>query len=298
MLQEFNELNYTVEELNESGDTKRFRLKGRFQHADVPNGNGRVYPRPVLEAAIQKTVDSVSDRRMLGELDHPSDAKIHLDKVSHVITNLKIQEDGNVYGEAEVLPTASGKILESLLRSGVKLGISSRGFGSTKKNNKGLDEVQNDYKLVTFDIVSDPSTPNAFPSAVYENRENDVDEVDTEQTNEDANVTLDTLLGDVLEESVEEQEVVKEFLCKDAEGNRFYIVEGEKDSYGNLKFHISHDYHVLVKNGTFEEQVGFTKTNLQLLEDVYGSRVHDKLVNKINELGYDPKTLNWNKEEN
>jgi hypothetical protein len=294
LIRDFNELSYTVDELNEDGMPKKFRLKGRFQHADLPNGNGRVYPRAVLESSIQKTSDAVTDRRMLGELDHPNDAKIHLEKVSHVITKLQLAEDGQMYGEAEVLPTASGKILESLLRSGVKLGISSRGFGSTKKNGKGLDEVQNDFKLVTFDIVSDPSTPNAFPQAVYENNEyND----DTQVEDKDYTSTLDTLLEDVLSEGVQVKEEVKQLLTKDADGNRFYIVEGEKDSYGNLNFHVSHDYHILVKNEDFEERVGINATNLQLVEDVYGNKVHNRILSKIEELGYNPTTLNWNKED-
>jgi len=292
LLRDFNELDYTIDELNEDGMPKKFKLKGRFQHADLPNGNGRVYPRPVLESSIQKTSQAVQERRMLGELDHPNDAKIHLEKVSHVVTALKLNEDGQMYGEAEVLPTASGKILEQLLRSGVKLGISSRGFGSTKKNGKGLEEVQNDYKLVTFDIVSDPSTPNAYPQAVYESNENKDAQIDENYTS-----TFDTLLEDVLSEELETKEEAKQLLTKDVDGNRFYMVEGEKDSYGNLNFHISHDYHILVKNEDFEERVGINETNLQLIEDVYGKKVHDRIVNKIQELGYNPDTLNWNKEE-
>ena len=296
LLRDFNELDYSIDtsELNEDGTDKKFKLKGRFQHADLPNGNGRVYPRTVLESSIQKTSDAILNRRMLGELDHPNDAKIHLEKVSHVITKLELTEDGQVYGEAEVLPKASGKILESLLRSGVKLGISSRGFGSTKKNDKGLDEVQNDFKLVTFDIVSDPSTPNAFPQAVYESKD-----LNGEGQNESDEYvsTLDTLLEDVLSEEPEIEQEIKEFLAKDEDGNRFYIVEGEKDSYGNLKFHVSHDYHILVKNEEFEERVGINQVNLQLIEDVYGTKVQNRVIEKIKELGYNPNTLNWNKEE-
>ena len=130
MLREVNELSYEIEELNEDGQPKKFKLKGVYQKSDTPNGNKRVYPRAVLESAVHSVNEDVLGRRMLGELDHPDDAKIHLDKVSHLITKLEMTPSGEVYGEAEVLPTANGKILESLLRSGVKLGISSRGFGS------------------------------------------------------------------------------------------------------------------------------------------------------------------------
>ena len=91
LLQEYNELSYTLEELNESGAVKGFKLKGRFQAADTPNGNKRVYPRAVLESALNSVATSVSEGRMLGELDHPDDAKIHLDKVSHKVTKLYMQ---------------------------------------------------------------------------------------------------------------------------------------------------------------------------------------------------------------
>ena len=155
LLQEINNFDYVIEELNEDGMPKKFKLKGIYQAADTPNGNKRTYPRPVLEGAVNSVQSMVTERRMLGELDHPADAKVHLDKVSHVVTELRMEANGQVYGEAEVLPTASGKILEALLKSKVKLGISSRGFGSTKSTSTGLSEVQDDYKLVTFDMVSD-----------------------------------------------------------------------------------------------------------------------------------------------
>lgn len=289
LLQEINEFSYSVEELNEDGMPKKFRLKGTFQAADTPNGNKRVYPKPVLESAIAKVQPVVSEKRMLGELDHPSDAKIHLDKVSHVVTKLEMTPDGKVYGEAEVLPTASGKILESLLRSGVKLGISSRGFGSTKHNN-GLDEVQDDYKMVTFDMVSDPSTPGAFPQAVYEDKNNS-------QSSGEPVTDLASLVEDVLSESVEAITESKEFICKNDEGTRFYLVEGEKESYGFLNFHISHDYHVLVKNEEWEERVGFNEDNMALLEDIHGSKVLNKIMAKVKDLGFDSKTLTRIREE-
>lgn len=289
MLQEINEFAYSVEELNEDGKPKTFKLKGTFQAADTPNGNKRVYPRPVLEAAINSCQPAITEMRMLGELDHPSDAKIHLDKVSHVVTKLEMLPEGKVYGEAEVLPTASGKILEALLKSGVKLGISSRGFGSTKSNN-GLDEVQSDYKMVTFDMVSDPSTPGAFPQAVYEGKEQNTE-------TEEAVTDLASLVDDVLGESVETVEETKDFICKNEENNRFYIVEGEKDSYGFLNFHIAHDYHILVKNEEWEERIGFNEENLSLLEDIHGSKVLNKILSKVKDLGFDSETLTRNREE-
>lgn len=294
LLQEYNEFSYTLEELNEEGKPKKFKLKGVFQKSDTPNGNKRVYPRQVLEGAIQSVSSIVSEGRMLGELDHPDDAKIHLDKVSHKVTKLYMNNDGTVFGEAEVLNTPAGKILESLLQSGVKLGISSRGFGSTKESSNGLHEVQNDYKLVTFDIVSDPSTPGAFPNAVYEHNENKNSSVVSESGN--TITTLEYALEDILSEEIEIKQERKELICSD-NNNRYYIVEGEKDSYGTLNFHISHDYHILVKNENLEERIAINSENIKLFEDIYGSKITNRVLSKIEELGYNSKTFFANKKE-
>ena len=295
LLQETSDFTYTLEELNEDGMPKSFKLKGIFQKSDTPNGNRRVYPRNVLESALSSVNNVVTEGRMLGELDHPDDAKIHLDKVSHKVTKLYMNPDGTVIGEAQVLPTPAGKILESLLKSGVKLGISSRGFGSTREASNGLQEVQSDFKLVTFDIVSDPSTPGAFPNAVYEHKENKVEQVVSE--NSQAVTTLGYALEDILAEDVEIAQEQKEYICSDDNKNRFYIVEGEKDSYGTLNFHISHDYHVLVKNDNLEERIALNSDNMKLFEDVYGSRVATRVLQKVEDLGYNSKTFFANKKE-
>jgi hypothetical protein len=293
ILQEFNEFSYEVQELNEDGSPKKFRLKGIFQKSDTPNGNKRVYPKKILEGAVKSTIEMVTEGRMLGELDHPDDAKIHLDKVSHKITNLKMDESGVCWGEAEVLQTPAGKILESLIKSNVKLGISSRGFGSVKEVN-GLNEVQNDYKLVTFDIVSDPSTPGAYPNAVYEDKQ-----AVKETKEEDFVTTLDFLLDEVLDEAVETPEIEKRYYVGgDVEDNKFYIVEGERDSYGTLNFHMSHDYHMLLKKAEGHERISLTEDNLEFIKRLYGDKVYRKLGDKIEELGYNSKTLNLKKEEN
>lgn len=290
MLQEMNEFSYSLEELNEDGMPKKLKIKGRFGLAGAVNGNHRVYPMPVLGEAVNTVQKMVTEKRMLGELDHPADAKIHLDKVSHVITKLEMRPDGEVYGEAEVLPTANGKILESLLRSGVKLGISSRGFGTTRDTAEGLQEVQNDYRLVTFDIVSDPSAPGAFPNPVYESKEN-------KPETKEIVTNLGTLLEEVCEKEIVTESEKKEFICRDDDGNRFYLVEGDYNSYGYLNFHISHKYHVLVKNESFNESIGINEENMKMIEKIYGSRVFNKLSNKIISEGYDPITLKVIKEE-
>lgn len=117
----------------------------------------------------------MTERQLFGELDHPSDGRTQLARVSHILTNLEIK-DGIVYGEAEVLDTARGRDLKGILSSGAKVGISSRGYGSTRTNEKGEDVVQEDYRLVTFDFVADPADQSAFPSVFYESKGNSMEQ--------------------------------------------------------------------------------------------------------------------------
>ncbi len=135
-------------------------LTGVMQRADKENGNGRVYGRRVLEREVENYIKIVEDRRALGELDHPEDSVVNLKNVSHMV--LKVWWDGDaVMGKVKVLDTPSGKILRSLVESGVKLGISSRGLGSTRKEG-GKTIVEDDFQLICFDFVQEPSTPGAF----------------------------------------------------------------------------------------------------------------------------------------
>ena len=136
------------------------KLRGLFHLAETKNANGRIYPKKILEREVRSIMPSIKDRRILGELDHPTDPRIHLDKSSHVITNLKM-EGNKVFGELEALKTPAGRILEGLIDSGVKLGISSRGLGSLRED-KDAKYVQEDYALVTWDIVPNPSTPGSW----------------------------------------------------------------------------------------------------------------------------------------
>ena len=135
-------------------------LSGVMQKADALNGNGRVYPRNILEKEIKNYQKLVNERRALGELDHPDDSVINLKNASHLVTN--VWWDGeNVMGKVRVLSTPSGQVLKSLVEAGVKLGISSRGLGSTKEKN-GKTYVNDDFQLICFDFVSEPSTPGAY----------------------------------------------------------------------------------------------------------------------------------------
>ena len=146
-------------------DEKRFvsnggmMLSGKLQEADVQNGNGRVYPYKVLTREVQNYKKLVKENRALGELDHPDDS-VNLKNASHMVTDIWM-EDKAVMGKVKVLNTPSGQVLKSLVESGVKLGISSRGMGSVSEG-AGKVVVQEDFQLICFDFVSEPSTPNAF----------------------------------------------------------------------------------------------------------------------------------------
>lgn len=149
----------------------RLRLRGKFQQCDEQNNNGRIYPRKILESQVEAIQEKIGDRSLVGALDHPANDAIHLSQASHVITDLKVDKDGSVIGECEILSTPNGKIVEALINDGVKIGISSRGVGSVTEGIKGKI-VNEDFKLITFDLVSDPSTRGAFPELSESMREN------------------------------------------------------------------------------------------------------------------------------
>ena len=147
-------------------------LSGLMQMAETQNGNGRVYPQKILEREVKNYNKIVEDRRALGELDHPEESVINLKNASHMIT--EIWMDGpEVKGKMRVLETPSGQILRSLVDSGVSIGISSRGLGSVKET-MGKTIVEDDFQLICFDVVSEPSTPGAFMMRENKNRLNEV----------------------------------------------------------------------------------------------------------------------------
>ena len=145
-------------------------LSGRLQTADKKNGNGRVYPHEVLSREVNNYMKIVKDNRACGELDHPDDSVVNLKNVSHIITDIW-WEGKDVMGKIKVLDTPSGRILRDLVNAGVKLGISSRGLGSVTENMNGTVTVENDFQLICFDMVSEPSTPNAY---VYPDSKNNL----------------------------------------------------------------------------------------------------------------------------
>jgi hypothetical protein len=138
----------------------KFLMKGILQKADTLNQNGRVYPLDILAREVRNYQRFIEEGRALGELDHPDTSVVELKNVSHVIREAHMNGD-ICYGTLEVLNTPNGQILKSLVESGVKIGISSRGVGSTK-NDGGHQVVQDDFQLICWDIVSEPSTPGAF----------------------------------------------------------------------------------------------------------------------------------------
>lgn len=163
------EVQYVLEEDKKTGQ-KRSLIEGIFMQADQKNRNGRIYPKKILESAINRyTNDQVNKNRAVGELNHPEGPTINLDKVSHRITELR-WDGNNVMGKALVLDTPMGRIARGLLEGGVQLGVSSRGMGSLEQRN-GVSYVKPDFMLATVDIVQDPSAPDAFVNGIMESAE-------------------------------------------------------------------------------------------------------------------------------
>jgi hypothetical protein len=149
-------------------DNGNLIVEGRLQTAETKNGNGRYYPREILEREVKNYIDGpVKENRALGELDHPDSSIINLKNVSHNIKFIKWDGD-DVIGTIEILPTPSGNILTELFRNGITVGVSSRGMGSLQPNSNGVQEVQDDFELLCWDFVSTPSTPGAYVHPISE----------------------------------------------------------------------------------------------------------------------------------
>jgi hypothetical protein len=142
-------------------------VKGILQRAGAENQNGRVYPMPILQREAKRYETLIKERRALGELDHPDSSVINLKNVSHNVREIH-WEGNDLCGTVEILPTPSGNILKELLRAGILLGISSRGMGSTRQLEGNKVEVQEDFELIGWDFVSNPSTHGAFMTPMNE----------------------------------------------------------------------------------------------------------------------------------
>lgn len=149
---------------------KNYYIRGIFMESEQVNKNGRIYPQSIMEREVEKYNNTyVQGNRSLGELGHPQGPSLNLDRVSHIIKEMKM--DGTiVYGKAKILDTPYGNIVKNLIDEGVRLGVSSRGMGSLKQVN-GINQVQDDFSLATVDIVADPSAPNAFVNGIMEGKE-------------------------------------------------------------------------------------------------------------------------------
>ena len=147
--------------------SKNYTIEGVFAQSEQKNRNGRIYPKMIMENAVKKYAkEQVATKRAVGELNHPDGPTVNLDKVSHLITDLKV-EDNNVMGKATILGTPMGEIVKGLLEGGVQLGVSTRGMGSLEQRG-GTMYVKDDFMLNTVDIVQDPSAPNAFVNGIME----------------------------------------------------------------------------------------------------------------------------------
>jgi len=162
LLTEWLPLTYTpalIKESKEAHEGKIF-LKGVLQRCNTLNQNGRIYPKAILDREVTNYQKFIQENRALGECDHPDSSVVELKNVSHIVRDAKMDGD-SLIGTIEILDTPSGNILKSLIESGVTLGISSRGVGSTRKQGD-TQIVQDDFQLICFDMVSEPSTPGAF----------------------------------------------------------------------------------------------------------------------------------------
>lgn len=154
-----------VLETVQEGASKNLYLKGICIQGDIQNENKRVYPRDEIARAVKTISEQIkSGYSVLGELDHPQDLKINLERVTHMMTDCWM-DGANGYGKLKILPTPMGEIVRAMLTSGVKLGVSSRGSGDVNDSN---GKVSN-FEILTVDIVAQPSAPNAYPTPIYEN---------------------------------------------------------------------------------------------------------------------------------
>ena len=158
-------------EADEESGKKDYYIEGIFMQAEQKNRNGRVYPEKTLMKEVKRyNKEYVTNSRAMGELGHPEGPTVNLERVSHIIKEMKV-EGNNIMGRAKILDTPYGQIVKNLIDEGAKLGVSSRGMGSLKKNEAGVNEVQEDFMLAAVDIVADPSAPDAFVNGVMENKE-------------------------------------------------------------------------------------------------------------------------------
>ena len=193
LITDWTPFEYTPEMIKESRDQHNGKvvMRGVLQKADTLNQNGRVYPLVILEREVRNYQKFIEENRALGECDHPDTSVVELKNVSHIVREAYMEGD-ICYGSVELLDTPCGKILQSLVESGVTLGISSRGVGSTQREGDN-QVVQDDFQLICWDFVSEPSTPGAF--MMTEGREVSQDELNRHFTKSDR---IDRIFNDII----------------------------------------------------------------------------------------------------
>jgi hypothetical protein len=163
------DITYLVEEDKKTGQQNHF-IQGVFMQAEQKNRNGRIYPLGIMTNEVERySTELVSRNRAMGELNHPQGPTVNLDRVSHMVKDLHLEEN-DVVGKAKLLDTPMGNIAKNLVKEGAQLGVSSRGMGSLEEKN-GANYVKDDFMLSAIDIVADPSAPGAFVNGIMEGKE-------------------------------------------------------------------------------------------------------------------------------
>ena len=206
--------------MNEGKADGPMKIRGVFGRCNEKNNNGRIYPTAVLESQLKKVQPLISERRLCGELDHPQNDTVKLGNASHLITKLDMK--GNeLIGEAEILKTPAGLTAKALVEGGVKIGISSRGMGTLSEDHNGDKIVNEDFRLVTFDLVADPSTRGAYPGLAESTESKFVQESQSKLKKESNFVTmLEAKMRDAYTPWVEEAKTKKKKSKKNLPGNQ------------------------------------------------------------------------------
>jgi|TARA_R100000030_G_scaffold62874_1_gene47644 hypothetical protein len=199
LLIDFTTFNVTPKMITESEQANNGKVivQGVLQRAGAKNQNGRVYPKDILAREVKKYKEvQIAERRALGELDHPESSVVNLQNVSHNVLDAYFEGD-DVIGKVEILSTPSGNILKELLKAGIKLGISSRGLGSVRSVDENTVSVEDDFELICWDFVSNPSTHGAFMAPVNEGVNKNVSEWDVCDQYCKTNSIIRDILGDL-----------------------------------------------------------------------------------------------------
>lgn len=216
---------------NKNGDGFLY-ARGEFGKADIATENKRVYPRPLWQREINKIQEDIKAGKVLGELDHPADGKTSLKRVSHIITNIWMEDDGRVMGELKLCNNKWGNQAKSILEAGGQIGISSRGMGSTRTLDDGLEEVQEDFQYMTHDLVADPAVRTSYPT--FSNEEKEVKKPVAEQDSKDDDgavvVVAETKKEETMDKKKEEDKDVKKAPVSENQQETAVETNGKPDS--------------------------------------------------------------------